>query len=117
MSETPRLPDPPQPAPAPPDGPGPVRARPRSRGWIWYFVAPVVLSLAAVTTIVVYRWGQILTPERLEAARKLWKEKGPKDYEFRYVKRIGPEDRPEHYTVVVRGGEVQSVTVTTVKGL
>jgi hypothetical protein len=85
--------------------------RRRSRGWIWYFVALVVLTLAAVTTIVVFRWGQMLTPERLEAARKLWEEKGPKDYEFRYVKRIGEGDRPERFEVAVRGGKVRSVTL------
>jgi hypothetical protein len=127
MSDTPRQPEPSQEprsslpdSPASPNGQAPAPAarapaRRRNRNWIWFFVALVLLTLTAVTTIVVYRWGQMLTPERLEAARKLWAEKGPKDYEFRYVKRIGGGDRPDRFEVVVRGGRVQSVTLNGTK--
>jgi hypothetical protein len=127
MSDTPRLPEPPpEPGSSLPDPPvspngqapaPPARApaRRRNRNWIWFFVALVLLTLTAVTTIVVYRWGQMLTPERLESARKLWEQKGPKDYEFRYVKRIGEGDRPDRFQVVVRGGKVQSVTLNGTK--
>jgi hypothetical protein len=123
MSDTPRLPDPsPEPRSSLPDPPAspngqapspPARApvRRRNRKWVWFFVALVLLTLTAVTSIVVYRWGQMLTPERLEAARKLWMEKGPKDYQFRYLKRLGGSDRPDRFAVVVRGGKVRSVTL------
>ena len=119
MSDTSRLPEPfpesgspgPDQSPSPNGEAVPVAARRRTHGWIWFFVALVVLALVAVTTIVVYRWNQMLTPERLEAARKLWQERGPKDYEFRYMKRIGRGNRPQEFDVVVKGGQVQSVTV------
>src|SRR5262245_435188 len=95
---------PPQPPPTgdsaltahpPPAGPG-LAARPRrSRGWIWYFVTLLVLSLIATGVIIAYNWSQQLTPERLEKARTLWEEKGPPDYEYRYTKRVGDDDRAD----------------------
>ena len=57
-----------------------------------------------------YRTGDFINARTLKA-RTLWEEKGPKDYEYRYTKRIGDGGRAEHYHVVVRGGEVQSVTL------
>ncbi len=122
MSDLSRLPEPsPEADPPPPDRAAqpdakapqtaPVTRPRRTRGWIWFFLALVVLSVVAVTTIVVYRWNQILTPQRLEAARKLWQERGPKDYEFRYKKRIGRGAKPSEFDVMVRGGKVQSVTL------
>jgi hypothetical protein len=117
MPDTPRPPEPP-PNGAPssseiPLAPDPAHSpRPgRNRGWIWYFVALLVLSLLATGIIIAYNWSQQLTPEQLEKARTLWEEKGPKDYEYRYKKRIGDEDRADHFHVVVRGGKVRSVTL------
>jgi hypothetical protein len=124
MPDTPRPFDPPPtgagsfPAAPPPNGqpaagagPAPPARRRRSHSWIWYFVTLLVLSLIATGVIIAYNWGQQLTPERLEKARKLWEEKGPKDYEYRYTKRVGDDERGDHFHVVVRGGKVRSVTL------
>jgi hypothetical protein len=122
MSDTPRLPDPPpdrnaslSDLPASPNGqapPPPARApaRRRNRRWVWFFAVLALLTVAATVTLIVYNLSQQLTREELAKARKLWEEKGPKDYEFRYTTRYG-EDREDHYAVVVRGGQVRSVTL------
>jgi hypothetical protein len=125
MSDTPRPPEqPPQPgsplpeqaaspngqAPPPPAA-APARRRHRSYGCFWYFAILAVLTLAATATLIIFNLAQQLKPEELAKARKLWDEKGPKNYEFRYTKRAGAEDRPDHFAVVVRGGKVQSVTL------
>ncbi len=118
MSDTSRLPEPPA-EPAPPNGqvsPGPARspqARRQSRGWIWYFVILTLVAIGATATVAIYNYNQQLTPGQLEKARKLWDEKGPKDYELRYLTRtgVGTDEQETHYAVVVRGGKVQSVTV------
>jgi hypothetical protein len=100
--------------PTPPPGPPPATARPAkpNRGWIWYFVVVLVLALGAAGTLVWYNLSQQLTPEKLQAARQLWKEKGPQDYAFRYTSRGGTErEAVNQYAVVVRGGKVESVTL------
>src|SRR5207249_3022497 len=124
MSDMSRLPEPPaEPGASPPDRPAspngqaspPPARRPqaprRDRGWIWYFVILTLVAVGATATLVIYNRSQQLTPEELEKARKLWEEKGPKDYELRYTTRAGPDEQLTHYVVVVRGGQVQSVTV------
>jgi hypothetical protein len=88
-------------------------APPRNRNWIWFFVVLGVLSVAAIGLLRYARWrfGQLqLTPERLEQARRLWEEKGPKDYELVYRKQI--QDRePEQVVVRVERGRPTSVSL------
>ena len=115
MPDTPRLPDS-QPAhAASPNGqaapPSAPPARRRNQSWIWYFALLAVLTIAATATLIVYNLAQQLTPEELAKARKVWEEKGPKDYEFGYTRRYGVEDRVDHFQVTVRGGTVKSVTL------
>ena len=78
---------------------------PRSRRWAWYFGVLLVLGIVAVTVPLVYNLKAQLTPEELEAARALWKENGPTDYELLYQERIdaGPV---ETFRVEVRGDKV-----------
>jgi hypothetical protein len=91
----------------------PPRSTPprQSRGWIWYFSVVAVLTVLATGTLIWFNYRQQLKPEQLEAARKLWKEHGPKDYDLRYSVKTRDETRIDHYTVVVRGGKVQAVTL------
>jgi hypothetical protein len=81
----------------------------RNRGWIWFFVALVVLSAAAITALVTYNLRQQLTPEQLDAAWRLWKEKGPADYQLTYTVQVRDQAK-EHWLVRVRGKEVELVT-------
>jgi hypothetical protein len=78
---------------------------PRSRRWLWFFGVLLVLGAVAITVPLVYNLKAQLTPEQLEAARALWKENGPADYELLYQERIdtGPV---ETFHVTVRGGKV-----------
>jgi hypothetical protein len=69
-----------------------------------------LVGLAALLTVpVVYvltrkETGEPLTPERLEAARALWNEKGPRSYV------IDVDVRDAHHRVEVRDGKVVSMT-------
>ena len=76
-----------------------------SRRWAWYFGVLLVLGVVAVTVPLVYNLKAQLTPEQLAAARALWKENGPTDYELLYQERIdtGPV---ETFRVEVRGDKV-----------
>src|SRR5438445_6353353 len=78
---------------------------PRSLRWAWYFGVLLVMGVVAITVPLVYNLKAQLTPEQLEAARELWKENGPADYELLYQERIdtGPV---ETFHVEVRGGKV-----------
>ena len=87
----------------------------RPRRWLWYFG---LLALAAPFAIGVPWWynlKQQLTPERLAAARRLWEEKGPRDYVAEFAVRLdyNPEPGgrvPRRYLATVRGGKAVSVT-------
>lgn len=46
-----------------------------------------------------------LDEPRLDAARKLWEEKGPKDYRLRYTILRSGADKPDTYEVQVIGGK------------
>src|SRR5437762_2877461 len=78
---------------------------PRSRRWVWYFGVLLVLGAAAIIVPLRYNLMAQLTPEQLKAARALWKENGPADYELLYQERIdtGPV---ETFRVEVRGDKV-----------
>jgi hypothetical protein len=62
-------------------------------------------------SLVVYNLGQQLKPEQVAAARKLWREKGPKSYQLAYRIKIGIDKEPDYYVVRVRNGEVISSTL------
>ena len=76
----------------------------KNRGWIWYFVVLFVMAIVATTVLVVFNLRQQLTPEQLEAARQMWKEKGPRDYSMTYTIRKNAEPDADQYEVKVRGG-------------
>jgi hypothetical protein len=78
-----------------------------SRNWIWYFVVLGSLTLLAIVILTVYKYNQglrrQLTPERLDAARKLWAEKRPPDYVLTYTKKGSATGT---FVVTVRQGKV-----------
>lgn len=76
-----------------------------NRNWIWYFVILVVLTTASITTLIVFNLGQQLKPAQLAAAADLWKQRGPRDYDMAYTKKVG---EIETYVVEVRKGIVVS---------
>lgn len=76
---------------------------PPNRRWLWYFATLVVLTAVSITTMIVYNLKQQLKPGQLAAAQAVWKQKGPRDYDLTYTKKVG---EPETYTVRVRNGAV-----------
>jgi hypothetical protein len=79
--------------------------------WIWFFVAVIVLGVAAMASLIVYNLGQQLKPEQLAAAKRLWKEKGWRSYQLTYTITRGIEASTDTYVVRVRDGKVVSSTV------
>jgi hypothetical protein len=82
----------------------------RPRKWVWFFLLLGTLAAVGVGIEVWSNLRQQLTPEKLAAARALWAEKGPRDYELDYEVKRGdaPDPSPrvgEKYTVVVKDGK------------
>jgi hypothetical protein len=87
---------------------------PRNRNWLWYFAALLVLAVVVIVLLGVAKWHiqqQRLTPEQLEAARRLWTEEGPADYELLYTVRRGREEKVERYEVRVRQRQTEFVSL------
>lgn len=79
----------------------------RNSGWVWYLVVLFVLTVAAITTLVTFNLRQQLRPEQLAAAKALWKEKGPRDYDLEYTKQV---QQTELFRSRVRDGKVVAAT-------
>ena len=66
---------------------GPVSPpRRRNRNWLWVFAALGVLGVLAIVINWAYNVGQPLTPEKLAAARELWKKNRPASYDLKIVR-------------------------------
>lgn len=80
----------------------------RPRLWVAFFVLLAVIAAAAAVVPVVYNLRLQLTPEQVAAARALWRERAPHDYDLRCTEKLlreGVEEQGEH-VLLVRGGEV-----------
>lgn len=82
-----------------------------NRRWIWFFLALIVLSVTAVTSLIVFNLRQQLKPEQLAAARQLWAENKPTSYQLAYTIKKGTEAKAESFVVRVRDGKVVSVSL------
>lgn len=80
----------------------------KNQRWVWYFAVLFILTATALTVWAYFYRKMQLKPEHLEAARHLWKEKGPRDYDMEYTKTV---TAPEKFVVRVRDGKVVSVTL------
>jgi hypothetical protein len=90
----------------------------QSRRWVGFFVILGILGTAAIVINLVYNVSQQLKPEQLAAARALWKEKAPPDYDLDYV--IKDEEATggteplrlivDRISVHVRDGKIQTVS-------
>ena len=77
----------------------------KSRNWLWFFVALAVMGTTAIAVNWVYNRRQQLSRDQVDAARKLWEEKGPRDYDLEYTLKGSVNGT---YTVKVRDGKVVS---------
>jgi hypothetical protein len=90
----------------------------QSRRWVGFFVILGILGTAAIVINLVYNVSQQLKPEQLAAARALWKEKAPPDYDLDYV--IKDEEATggteplrlvvDRISVHVRDGKIEKVS-------
>ena len=78
-----------------------------SRGWLWFFIALVLLSGAAIGVQFWYNPTVPLTPALLADAEAKWKQHGPHDYDLDYtIKKI---ESTERFQVKVRNGKAISL--------
>ncbi len=84
----------------------------RRRTWRWVVFFAVLATLAGTGIVlpIVYNLGQQLRPEQLEAARRLWAEHGPADYDLTYAVTYDRERLAERHIVSVRQGKVVFAT-------
>jgi hypothetical protein len=83
-----------------------------NRRWIWFFVVLTAMGILAVGSLTLYNLAQQLKPEELAAARRRWKEKGPRSYQLSYQVKAGiAPQTTTSYVVRVRDGKVVSATV------
>jgi hypothetical protein len=97
-----------QPAQAPP---APTTPEPPASNytWIFFFVFLVVASVGVTVLMIWFNLSIQLKREELDAARKLWEQKGPRNYEMVYTKQINNDDRKTLFAVKVRNGKVEDV--------
>jgi hypothetical protein len=93
---------------ATPDASTPTRPK-KNHAWIYFFVFIFVASIGATVLMIQYNRSIQLKPEQLEDARNLWKEKGPKNYNMVYTKKLNDESKVDKFAVEVRNGNVTSV--------
>ena len=88
----------------------------RKTGWIWFFLFLALMGGLAIAIPLVYNVQQQLRPEQLSAARRLWQEKAPADYDLEYqVRRQFDADSEnqspdlERFRLEVRNGQIVSI--------
>lgn len=83
--------------------------------WAIVFIVLAALGVLAITINWVYNAGQPLTPEKLAAARQLWKQHGPSDYDLKITRAASYTSSDgsggttvDRIDLQVRGGQVTS---------
>lgn len=89
--------------------PAPASPPKRNRLWIGYFAFLIVASIGVTIFMIWFNLRIQLKPEQIQAARKLWEEKGPKNYNMIYTRKLGVTDVSEQFKVKVRKGSVIEV--------
>lgn len=89
------------PEPAPPEK--------KNYAWIYYFAFLFIASVGVTVFMIQFNLSIQLKPEDLEAAHKLWEEKGPKNYDMFYSEQVNEDERKTVFAVKVRGGKVTEV--------
>jgi hypothetical protein len=81
----------------------------KNHAWIYFFAFVFIASVGVMLFMIWFNLSIQLTPEQLEAARTLWKEKGPKSYDMVYTKRLNDDVKVGTFQVKVRAREVKEV--------
>jgi hypothetical protein len=80
--------------------------RTKSKRWIWFFVALAVLGLLAIGINLGYNLGEPLTPEKLQAARELWQQRRPADYDLKILTIQAGATMRNRYALKIRAGKI-----------
>ncbi len=80
----------------------------KNRTWIIFFLLLAVLAGLGILVPLFYNLSLQLKAEDVAAARQLWQEKGPADYDLEYMTKLD-RDEPVEYRVAVRSRKVQWV--------
>jgi hypothetical protein len=90
----------------------------RNRRWLWVFAVLGALGLLAMGINYAYNVGEPLTLEKLNAARALWEQKRPQNYDLRIVfsrEYVSADNRQgtivDQFEVQVRSGKVTGFLV------
>src|SRR5579884_1373361 len=83
-----------------------TRPKPSRLRWIAFFVLLALLAAAGITVPILYNLSKQLQPAQVAAARALWEERGPRDYDLQYQVKIDRDPVADEYLVEVRGGRV-----------
>lgn len=74
--------------------------------WVSVFVVVFGLAIGGIALNVWWNLDQQLTPDKLERAKRLWEQNGPRDYDLTYQVTYDKERLPERHVVLVRNGKV-----------
>jgi Family of unknown function (DUF6174) len=87
----------------------PSPPRPKNRRWIFVFVLFFLGGIGAAASMIGFVYYIQAKPVELEEAQKLWKAKGPKNYDLVYTKRLNVDPNVDKFEVKVRAGVVEEV--------
>ena len=88
--------------------------RPKNHGWIYFFVFVFLASVFVALFMIWYNRSIQLTPEQLDAAKKLWQESNITNYNMIYKKRLLNDQDWTTFTVKVRDQTLPIVGASTV---
>src|SRR5258708_34988108 len=85
------------------------RPRTKNKRWIWFFVALAILGFLAIGINLAYNLGEPLTPEKLHAARALWRQHRPANYDLKILTVQAGGTVQNRYTLKIRDGQIVEV--------
>src|SRR5262245_32787701 len=96
-----------------------MSSAPRNNNWKWFFAIVIGLALFVAVSLIWWNLRLQLKPEELEAARKLWDEKGPASYSLDYTETFTGEGDSRvlsnRYVVQVRDRKVTEMVVNGIR--
>ena len=84
-------------------------AKPKNHGWIYFFVFVFGASVFVALFMIWYNRSIQLTPDQLEAAKKLWQDSNIKNYNMVYKKKLLNDQDWTTFLVRVLDGRVKEV--------
>jgi hypothetical protein len=77
--------------------------------WIYFFAFLLIASVGVTVFMIRFNQSIQLKPEDIDANRKLWEARGPKNYNLFYTEQVNDDDRKTVFAVKVRASKVTEV--------